>query len=295
MISSAPGKVIIFGEHAVVYKRRALASAINLRCYVKAEKKDDVEIHSDFGKTGLDFNVHPFISQSILNFKEVTDFKGVKIEVRSKIPPASGLGSSAAVTVATLTALNELFSTSLTKDEIFELARKVELDVQGRGSGTDPFISTFGGAWIFPERKRVDPKITKLFVYDTKKRSITAEMVAGVAERREVFPEIFEKIFDAIDAITLKGAKLFERGEVEKLERLFFINQRLLSAIGVSTPEIDAFVADLERRGVSAKITGAGGGGCLISLKPFEGAFEVKINEEGARIEDFEDWRFFDN
>lgn len=243
----------------------------------------------------MDFRVHPFISQSIVNFKEVTDFKGVRVEVRSKIPPASGLGSSAAVTVATLTALNELFSTSLTKDEIFELARKVELDVQGKGSGTDPFISTFGGAWIFPERKKVNPKFTRLFVYDTKKRSITAEMVAGVAERREIFPEVFERIFDAIDAITLEGADLFEKGEVEKLEKLFFINQKLLSAIGVSTPEIDSLVAELERRGVFAKITGAGGGGCLISLKPFEGAFEVKINEEGARVEDFEDWRFFDN
>ncbi len=295
MIASAPGKVIIFGEHAVVYKRRALASAISLRCYVKAEKSDEVEIISEFGKTGLDFRVHPFISQSILNFKNVTEFRGVRIEVKSEIPPASGLGSSAAVSVATLTALNELFSTSLTKEEIFELARKVELDVQGRGSGTDPFISTFGGAWVFPERRKVNVSVETIYVYDTKKRSITAEMVAGVAERRETFPIVFERIFDAIDAITVMGSELFERGDVERLEKLFFINQKLLSSIGVSTAEIDRMIANLEEKGVFAKITGAGGGGCLISLKPFEGAFAVKINEEGARVEDLEDWRFSDN
>ncbi len=295
MIVSAPGKVIIFGEHAVVYGKRALVTAISLRCYVKAKKSNEFKIKSELGITGLDFEKHAFVSQAIKRFSEVEDVKGVEVEVKSQIPPASGLGSSAAVTVATISALNELFSTSLTKDEIFEIARKVELDVQGRGSGTDPFISTFGGTWLVPEKKKIECGLKEIYIYNTGSPSITSKMVGKVAKARSEMPDVFERIFDAIDSVTMSGVEHFKKGNVSELEKLFFINQKLLSAIGVSTPEIERKILELEERGVYAKITGAGGGGCIISLKSFEGSTNVRVNEEGVRVEDFEDWRFADN
>ncbi|AIY90341.1 mevalonate kinase [Geoglobus acetivorans] len=289
MIASSPGKAIIFGEHAVVYGRHAVVSAINLRCYVKAEKSGDFRIISHFGKTGLDFRgEHAYISYAIKRFSESFDIKGVRIEVKSHIPPASGLGSSAAVTVATLGALNAEFEAGMDREDIFELARKVELDVQGIGSGTDPFVSTYGGGWIIPEKRKFTSNV-EFGVINTGMESITSEMVRKVRELKEKYPELIEKIMDSIDQVALEGARALENGDVTKLNLLFRINQSLLRAIGVSTPEIDRIVADVESKGHSAKITGAGGGGCLLTTG--EGDFRIKLSAEGVRVEDFEDWR----
>ncbi len=293
MIASAPGKVIVFGEHSVVYGKHAVVSAINLRCYVKAERSGSFRIVSEFGETGLDFEGHhSYISHALRRFSEVKKIDGAVIEVKSHIPPASGLGSSASVTVATLEALNAEFDGGLGKEEIFELARRVELDVQGIASGTDPFVVTFGGSWIIPERRRFETKLS-FDVIDTKHRSITSEMVRKVRELKERYPEIVESILDVMDSIALMGAEALEKNDTERISELFRMNQSLLRAIGVSTPLIDRIVADVEENGYAAKITGAGGGGCIITTG--KGDFRIKLSGEGVRVEDFEDWREPDN
>jgi mevalonate kinase len=283
MIASAPGKIILFGEHSVVYGRHALVSAINLRCRVEARKSGDFRIISPLGLTGLDFDVHPYVSFAIKRFSELKKINGVELVIRSDIPIASGLGSSAAVTVATLKALSEEFEFTLSDEEIFELAKKVELDVQGRASGIDPFISTFGGAWIFPEREKVELPFD-FFVFRLWERS-TKFMVEKVAKLRQRHSEVLEKIFDAIDAIALKAPKCGP----EDFEELIHINQSLLRAIGVSSPEIDELISRLEKEGFRVKLTGAGGGGCIFGIyrgKKPEGAILVKFEKEGVRIED---------
>ncbi|MEM0202911.1 MAG: mevalonate kinase [Archaeoglobaceae archaeon] len=282
MIASAPGKIILFGEHSVVYGRRALVSAIDLRCRVEVKRSRDFRISSVLGTTGLDFKVHPYVSFAVKRFQEVCDLQGADISIRTEIPIASGLGSSSAVTVATLKALSEEFNAKLSDQEIFELARKVELDVQGRGSGIDPFISTFGGSWIFPERRKVEISL-ELFVIRLWERA-TKVMVEKVANLRQRYPEIVDRIFDAIDAITLKALEL----GAEKMDELIYINQSLLRAIGVSSAEIDRIVADLERDGFVVKLTGAGGGGCVFGVfkgKKPENSFLVRTNAEGVRVE----------
>ncbi len=99
------------------------------------------------------------------------------------------------------------------KEGIFQMAKQVEIDVQGRASGIDPFISTFGGSWLFPERRKVKLPF-KFFVINFGSRS-TAEMVAKVAKLRERHPEVVEKIFDAIDAISLEASDV---GSAERLK-----------------------------------------------------------------------------
>lgn len=283
MIASAPGKIILFGEHSVVYGRHALVSAINLRCRVEAKKSREFRIISPLGVTSLDFKTHPYLSFAVKRFCELKKIDGVELIVKSEIPIASGLGSSSAVTVATLKALSEEFDFHMSNEEIFEIAKKVELDVQGRGSGIDPFISTFGGSWIFPERRRVDISFD-FFVIRLWERS-TKLMVEKVAKLREKNFEIVESIFDAIDAIALKAP---ESG-IEDFEELIHINQSLLRAIGVSSAEIDEMISKLEKAGFKAKLTGAGGGGCIFGIyrgKKPEGSFIVKPEREGVRIED---------
>lgn len=294
MKASAPAKIILFGEHAVVYKRHAVVTAINLRCYAEAKKSNEIKIISPLGTTGLDFEVHPYVSYAIKRFSEVKPINGVKIRIESEIPIASGLGSSAAVTVAVLKALDGEFEAGLSNDDIFELARKVELDVQGIGSGTDPFIATFGGAWLIPDRKPIKIGNIKLLVINTGESSITAEMVRKVAELRGRHPEVVDRIFDAIDAIALKSINALESGNVKTLSELFFLNQCMLKAIGVSNRKIDELVDRLAELGISAKITGAGGGGCVIgigddetiekAMKDFDG-FLVEAGAEGVRFE----------
>ncbi|MCS7143762.1 MAG: mevalonate kinase [Archaeoglobaceae archaeon] len=283
MIASAPGKIILFGEHSVVYGRHALVSAINLRCRVEVKRSDKFRIISPLGATGLDFEVHPYISFAIKRFFEFQKVNGAEIITNSEIPIASGLGSSAAVTVATLKAMSEEFGANLSDEEIFEIAKKVEIDVQGKASGIDPFISTFGKSWIFPEKRRVDLPFN-FFVIKLWERS-TKAMVEKVAKLRQKYPDVIERIFDAIDAIALKAPTC----GLEDFEELIYINQSLIRAIGVSSAEIDEVISKLEKDGFKVKITGAGGGGCIFGIfrdKKPEGGFLVKPEMEGVRIED---------
>ena len=294
MIASAPGKVILFGEHAVVYGRAAVVGAIGLRCYVEVRRSDEVRIESPLGVTGLDFSVHPYVSYAIKRFSELVDFKGVNVRIRSEVPIASGLGSSAAVTVATIKALDEEFGAGMSMNDVFEMARLVELDVQGKGSGIDPFISTFGGVWVFPERRRVKCGDLEVAVLMTGKRSLTAEMVKAVAELRESYPEVVERIFDAINSISVRGAKAVEEGDLKALKDLFRMNHCMLRALGVSCREVEEAVSKLESLGMAAKVTGAGGGGCVIGIGEEVdrvrevGGFKVRLGEEGVRVEEKE-------
>jgi len=289
MKASAPGKVILFGEHAVVYGRHAVVTAINLRCHAEAKKSNEIRIDSPIATTGLNFEKHPYISYAIKRFMEVKPVDGVEIKIESQIPIASGLGSSAAVTVSVLKAMDAEFDAGLSNDEIFELARKVELDVQGIGSGTDPFVSTHGGAWLIPERERLNLPNIKILVVNSGESSVTAEMVARVVKLKEELQEVVEKIFDVIDAVAIKSLS------TERFSRLFSVNQCMLKAIGVSTKRIDEIIQQLEELGVAAKITGAGGGGSIIGIggdealrqaKDIFGGITVEPEGEGVRIED---------
>ena len=292
MIASAPAKVILFGEHAVVYKKHALVTAVSLRCYANVKKSSRYRISSPLGTTTLDFEVHPWISYAIKNFSEIREIRGVEVSIKSEIPIASGLGSSAAVTVSVLKALDAEFEAGLSDEDIFEIAKKVEIDVQGIGSGTDPFVSTFGGTWLIPEKKELNFKDFDILIVDTNEKSITAEMVKKVAELRNRHPEIVDSIFDAIDSISLKASNTLESlKNVESLRELVFINQCLLKAIGVSSKKIDEIVELLNKKGIAAKLTGAGGGGCVIGIGNLENvklknSFIVRTEREGVRLEE---------
>jgi len=322
VIASAPAKVILFGEHFVVYGKPAIAVAIDRRVYVKVGIREDrklyirslnLEISGYFrnekfvlesGKESAEEKFEPIrvVTEKLLEAsnKDV----GVTIEIDSQIPVAAGLGSSASVATATATALNHLLNAELSREEIFKVTFEAEKLIHGTPSGIDPAIATYGGAIIYRKDEGFQPINIEfsvpLIVGDTGLERSTGSLVAHVKQIRNAYPEIVNSIFEAGEKIVEKAVQALKEGDLEVLGRLMLINHGLLFAIGVSHEKLDKLVHAALRAGAyGAKLTGAGGGGCMIAIAPSKlvdqvissieqaggTAFSAKINVEGARIE----------
>jgi mevalonate kinase len=294
--ASAPGKVILFGEHAVVYGEPAIAGAIDLRVRVRAEKATSgLEIHSQTED-------HRYVEKAVdMVLEHLGAAQGIAIEISSNLPPASGLGSSAAVSVATIAAVADLLGYELEKKVIASLGYQVELGVQGAASPTDTYTSTYGGIhYIVPGKKAFDPiqAALPLVVGYTGVERSTKELVAGVRRLREEYPEVVLPIIRNIGRLTRQARKHLEEGE--DVGELMNINHGLLEALGVSNNALSRLVHAAREAGArGAKLTGAGGGGCMIAYAPgreaavieaIEGcgstAFRAAISAEGVRLED---------
>lgn len=298
VICSAPGKVFLFGEHAVVYGKRAIACAIDLRTTVEVTRSDrGIHILSAF-KDDPDKN--QYIRTAIKKVQHYADIKNVNISVTSQIPVASGLGSSAAVTVATIAALNEEFQAGLTKDDIAFLGYQTELEVQGAASPTDTFVSTMGGTVIVPDKKKLPPITCGVVVGHTGISKSTSRMVSRVRGLKDRYPDVIDGIMCTIGSISAKGEELVMANDYRSIGELMNVNQGLLDSIGVCIPELSQQIYAARHKGAyGAKITGAGGGGCMVAIcepdrcrdiataigKSYGDSFITKPTAEGVRIE----------
>ena len=323
MLVSAPGKIILFGEHSVVYGRGAIASAIDLRTYTEGKllKEKIIKIHAndlkipglsisfseeeiflgtDYGKAGF---VVSYVKSAIEKiFTEYGSRKGFEISIKSEIPVGAGLGSSAAVVVPTLKLLSELLEMNLSNEEIAVMGKNVEIEVQGSSSGIDPAVSALGGGLYFKKGKieRFSAPNLPLIVGYTGEKGSTKILLEKVKALKEEYPEILENIMDAMEDIASNSKKILsENGDIKELGTLMNINNGLLEAIGVSTKELSELVFASRISGaLGAKITGAGGGGCMYALAPnkqreVETAIKIaggipirtKTTDEGVRVE----------
>ena len=312
--ASAPGKVILFGEHAVVSGIPALGSAIDIRAKVTVEDLPGrLEIEADslmLKGFALDMITGQVRSPGALNAMRyvsavLKEFQadGLRVKVDSDIPPAAGLGSSAAIVVATLAAINQHKNLGLNKEEIASQAYKVEKGVQqGLGSPMDTSLSTFGGYNLVQgTAERIDLPEMELVVGYTEKEHNTHYEVQKVQSLRSIYPEIVEPIFQAIGAISTRAVPLIRERQHEELGLLMNLNHGLLEALGVGTRELSELVYAARGAGgaVGAKLTGAGGGGCMIAIPSGRGsapivtalmqargrAYQVRTGCEGARVE----------
>ena len=284
---SAPGKIYLFGEHAVVYGETAIACAVELRTRVRAEISDSVVIQSQIGRTGIDFEKHPYISSVVEKIREIVSVKGVFLDIDSDIPVGSGLGSSAAVTVASIGALNELFACGLSLNEIAKLGHEIEVEVQGAASPTDTYVSTFGGVVTIPDRRKLRTPECGIVIGDTGVFSSTKELVANVKKLRESYPELIEPLMASIGRISKIGESLVLAGDYPSIGRLMNVNQGLLDALGVNILELSRLIYSARGAGAfGAKITGAGGGGCMIALTASEKCTQVAeaIASAGGKV-----------
>lgn len=263
---SAPGKIYLFGEHAVVYGEPAIACAIELRTSATAKKSDAIIISSDIGTTGLDFEVHPYVSAAIKKLGSMN----VSIGISSDLPVGSGLGSSAAVTIATLAAINIEFELGYENEELATMGYEIEKEVQGAASPTDTFVSTFGGVVEITSRKHLKLLDCGIVIGNTNKGASpkkTAKLVKQVAMLKEEYPEVINPIIKTIGSFAKKGEVLISKKDYISLGKLMNVNHGLLDALGVGTLELSSLVYAARNAGAfGAKITGAGGGGCVVAL-----------------------------
>ena len=266
---TAPGKIYLFGEHAVVYGKRAIASAINLRTTVTVAESDQTTIASSLGTTGIDYIVHPYISRCV----ESLSVPAVSIKIDSEIPVGSGLGSSAAAVIATLGALNHEFELGMDKTALASAGHAIEREVQGAASPTDTFVSTMGGTVVITPgaSQPVSAKLRlidcNIVIGDTQEFSSTKELVGNVRILHERYPAVMNPIFDTIDSLAEIGVPSIEKGDYRSVGELMNIDHGLLDAIGVGSAKLSRLVYAARGAGAyGAKITGAGGGGCIVAL-----------------------------
>jgi len=300
--ASAPGKVYLFGEHAVVYGEPAVPCAIERRATVSVKRRTDGRVRVDapilsFEGVSVEFGEGPprvdvptdlarqgvrYIDAAVDQARGAADDPdaGYTVRVESDLPIGAGLGSSAAVSVATIDAAARESGTTLDPTDIADRAYQVEREVQaGEASRADTFCSTMGGAVrVEGDDCRTLEAAPLPFVigYDGGAGD-TGELVAGVRGLKEDYGFAADTIA-AIGDLVRHGEHRLADGDIEELGRLMDINHGLLSALGVSSRSLDAMVWAAREAGADgAKLTGAGGGGCIVALDD-SGATETALD-----------------
>lgn len=268
----AAGKVILLGEHAVVYGRPALAASLPLGLEVEVTAGEGpLRFESDRAELAADARPAALVREAASILGVPAD--GLVVRVRSELPPAVGLGSSAALSVATLRALAAAAGRRLSPEEELALGRRLEATFHGTPSGIDPAAAAMGGCFRFVRGDL--PSITPLrlprplplvVVFGARPRS-TGAAVGGLRTRWEADRARYEALFDDVAATVEAGAAAVERGDLAGLGRAFDRNQELLETLGVSAPEVEELVATARHAGaLGAKLTGGGAGGAVLAV-----------------------------
>ncbi len=286
--ASAPAKVILFGEHFVVYGSPAILASINRRIVVDARTiaENKVVIRSDIGVAGeygsssfkateggmeakatLD-PLHNAITQVLVARGKK---KGIEIAISSSVLPGIGLGSSAAACVATVAAVNSLFQKKPSRQKICELAIKSERLIHKNSSGADCYVSTFGGLIYYSKARGFKEIKSKgalaLVIASTGVRHSTGDLVAGVKKLKDRNESLFQSLAKQAADICAQAHGAIASGKCDKLGELMNENQAVLRQIGVSHYKVDDLIDICGKAGaLGAKITGAGGGGAVIAL-----------------------------
>ena len=317
----SPGKVILVGEHFVVGEAPAIVAAVKLFSTVivnpdsnswttiasrslnhivrfKGEKSRAVK----GGKNAI-ATLRPIhsLSEAAARHAGVKE-QGMSIEIESEIPVGVGLGSSASIAVSTIAAILKLFQARIGRETIRELAYQSETMIHGAPSGIDQTIVTYGGVISYARGRpftRVKPRrALSLVIGNTGKVRSTGTMVTKVQERLNKSQVCRSQIMEAATSISARATRALQSANLQQLGNLMNLNQNLLQMVGASTVELDSLILAARRAGaLGAKLTGAGGGGCMVALaqrgkeqqiadaitRAGGIAYEAAIDERGVR------------
>jgi mevalonate kinase len=269
--------VILLGEHAVVYGVPALAVGIDRGAHARAVAAPsgasrllvrgwNITVHED----RLDHDLaRAFRALLEAARAELPSLEAHHVEVEAALPPGGGLGCSAAIGVAIARALCPHSG----HDAIQALAMAWERVFHGNPSGVDAAVAARGGCVLFRRGEAIEPVRMRvplqLCVGNTGRASSTKTMVEGLARLRDRKADVVDRAFDAVRALVSGALLALESGDRVALGRLMDRNQALLGGLELSTPEIETMCDAARRVGaLGAKLTGAGGGGCVVALVP---------------------------
>ncbi len=355
---SAPGKLMLLGEHAVVYNHPCLVTTVDQRIKTTVElisepifvlQASDVKvIHykksiSDIGKGDIPKGAK-FVEMVVANFlnqipkqvrneklilrtvipakagiqkstrfpiksgmtkmRNMNDNMGVRVTTKSEFSSQFGFGSSSAATVCVVKGLSELFNIKLSQREIFDLSYKTVLDVQGKGSGFDVAAAVFGGTLYFVTGGKVieslDIESLRLVVGYSGIKADTATLINKVKEAFSNRQDRLAEIYSGIEMLVKEAKDALIKRDWERLGELMNKNQEYLSELGVSSDKLDSMIKSaLDAGAYGAKLSGAGGGDCMITISSEEKKqavensiikaggeiISVKTNVEGVRVE----------
>ena len=290
---AACGKIILLGEHAVVYGRPAIALPIPLAVEAAIRKGGD-GINVVIPRWGVEQKVrvtNPGFTGIIAQMLEQLglDEENMTIEVFPHIPRAMGLGGSSALAVAIIRAIDHAYKLGLNDGRINELAFECEKAAHGTPSGVDNTVATYGSP-LYYQRRDEQPLFStvklgqplELVIGMTGKESLTADTVARVRASWQQYPERYETIFDQIGHLTMSASEAVKSGQLNELGELMNLCHGYLNALQLSTPELEEMIHVARQNGaVGAKLTGGGGGGSMIALCPDSSA-PVKAAIEAA-------------
>ncbi len=293
--SISPGKIILFGEHFVVFDYSSIVAAIdkkfNISLNLVKSSKEKIKVISDLGfsidiidsKTYLSGGnkISPYVVKNLnriiqyfldLRKMENPDMFDLTLHLNSELPLGGGLGSSSAFCVALAGAIYYHLNHHMNKKIICEWSIEAEKKIYNDTSGADCNICTFGGLGIYDKNKGfkkldLDVNNIQFLIIDTGISHNTFEMVQKVKKYKENDPESFKNICMEYENIFKSSIKSLTNNDLENLGILMNQNHNLLTRFSISTPAIDKVVQICKTEGsLGTKITGAGGGGCMLSL-----------------------------
>ena len=279
MKASAPGKVLLLGEHAVVYGHPALAAALERQVFVEIEEDSrgpafELLAPTNGGSAAASVDPPAELLRAAAAMAIAAGAPArFRARVRSELPLGAGLGSSAALGVALARAFSQIARRDCPPERAELLALELERVFHGAPSGVDPAICARGGVILFRRGEpahieRVSPRRPlHLVVALTGVLRGTRSTVLPLSARRAERPDLYDPMLAFLGELARGGAAALERGDLQDLGLRFDAAHGVLAAVGVSCAELDDAVATLRKAGaLGAKLTGAGGGGAAIGL-----------------------------
>jgi mevalonate kinase len=299
--ATASGKIILFGEHAVVYGQPAIAVPVNFvqaRAGVTAAPRSPAgAVHLMAPDVGLDTLLadlpadDPLVLAITLTASQlnIPRLPAMEIRLTSTIPVAAGFGSSAATSIALIRALAAFIGQRLSQAVVSDLAYQVECRHHGNPSGIDNTVITYGRPVYFVRGQPFEPlepaQPLTLVIGDSGVQSSTGAVVADVRRLHEAQNEQTQAAFQSMGELARQARTLIQAGQVDELGRLMNRNHALLRSLTISSPELDRLVdAALAAGALGAKLSGGGRGGNMIALvtEPSAGAVEKALRSAGA-------------
>lgn len=294
--TSAPGSLIMFGEHSVLRKKHAIVLALQKRIFIELEQNKTKKINivsslAHYSATIGNIVVEPpfqYVLQTLKNFSPST---GLDIKIISEMSSDMGFGTSAAVVVALLGGLMTLRKQNL--NGVFGNALKVVLKVQERGSGADIMASLKGGIGLYQSSSFIYQPLSlgvNLFGVYSGIKTPTPQVIQYVRKKFSSYPNILHGLDEANEILTLEVIKHLDNSY--KLGDLFNMSAGLMEAFGVSNDHLSNFLWGLRKQSYGVKLSGSGLGDCAIGVVRKgvypEGSFPIKLAQQGLLVESYD-------